>query len=87
MASKSHRIGPKKVDADDDVEAAQVEADAGDGEGLACDADGNVASDALARQAIAIGDGDTEVLAPLRDEPQATHGGSRDEVMRGARVK
>jgi hypothetical protein len=61
--------GLKKVDADDDVKAAQVEADAGDGEGLADDGDGIVASDALTRQAVAIGGGDAELLAPLPDEP------------------
>ena len=40
--------GPEKVDAQDEVEAAQVDADAGDGEVLVADDDGNMPRNALA---------------------------------------
>ena len=56
--------GPKVVDAEDEVKAAQVEADVCDGEVLGPDADGDVTGDALATQVIAVGDGDAELRPP-----------------------
>ena len=62
--------GPQEVDAEDEVEAAQVEAAACDGEVLSPDADGDVTGDALATQAIAVGDGDAELRPPVGGSPR-----------------
>ena len=62
--------GPQEVDAEDEVKAAQVKADACDGEVLGPDADGDVTGDALATQAIAVGDGDAELRPPVGGSPR-----------------
>jgi hypothetical protein len=66
---------PEEVDAEDDVETAQAEPDAGDVEGRAVDEDWHVTSDPLAREALAASDRNAKLLAPLWSEAQATHGG------------
>jgi hypothetical protein len=55
--------GSEVVDTEDEVEAAQIDAEAGDGEILQVDAYGDVASHALAGKAIPIGYHDTQVGA------------------------
>jgi hypothetical protein len=52
----------QKIDTEDEVEAAQVNADAVDGEVLAADEDGDLPSHALTGQVVTIGNGHAELL-------------------------
>jgi hypothetical protein len=54
----------QEVDAEDEVEAAQVDADTRDGVGRACDGDLHAPGDPGARQAVAVGHRDPELVAP-----------------------
>jgi hypothetical protein len=54
----------KEVDAEDEVEAAEREADAGDGEGRPADVDGHVACNAVTRHALAVGHRNVKLIAP-----------------------
>lgn len=46
-----------------------------------------MASDAPARQMVAVSDGDVELIAPCRGEPQPAYGRGPEEVMCGAYVE
>jgi hypothetical protein len=54
----------QEVDAEDEVEAAQVDADARDGVGRACDGDLHATGDPGARQAVVVGHRDPELVTP-----------------------
>ena len=79
--------GLQEVDAEDEVEAAQVEANACDGEVLGPDADGDVSGDALTTQVITVGDGDAELRPPDGRKPQAVHSCVQEEVVGGAGIE
>jgi hypothetical protein len=54
---------PKEVDAEDEIEAAQVDVDTSDGVVVAGDRDGHVASDLDAAKAVTVDHRDPELLA------------------------
>ena len=76
----------QEVDAEDEVVAAQVDADAVDGERLVADEDGNLPRHPLASKAVPVGDGDAELLRARRLECEAAHGVPGQEVVRRTRV-
>ena len=57
---------PQEVDAEDEVEAAQVNVGACDGEVLVADNDGHVSCEPMAAEAVAISDGDLQLLPACR---------------------
>jgi hypothetical protein len=77
----------QEVDAEDEVEAAECEADAGDGEGRPEDVDGHVACKAFTRHALAVGHRNAKLVAPLRSESKAPHGRALEERVGGAGVQ
>jgi len=77
----------QEVDAEDEVEAAEGEPHTRDGEGLATDEDGQITGDPLARQTLPVRDSDTEVVAAMRNNPQAAHDRNLEEGVCGAGVQ
>jgi hypothetical protein len=65
----------QEVDAEDEVEAAQVDADACDGVGRACNRVLHASGDPDARQAVAVGHGNPELVASQSRETEALQGG------------
>jgi hypothetical protein len=76
LAPEGHRQGvevpedgserPQKVDAKDEVEAAQVDAGARDDEVLVADGKGDVLDHPMAVEAVTVGHGHTEVIPACR---------------------
>jgi hypothetical protein len=79
--------GPQEVHVEDEVEAAQVDAGARDGEVLIANGEGHVLRQPMAAQAVAVGHGHAEIIAARWLEGETTHGGDGQEIMRGARVQ
>ena len=57
---------PQKVDAEDEVETAQVDAGTRDGEVLVAESNRNVPSEPIASEAVTISDGDPQLLPSRR---------------------
>jgi hypothetical protein len=77
----------EEVDAEDEVESAQVDVDAGDGVLVACDGDGHVARNPSAPKAIPIDHGDPQLVAAKRGEAESGHHGALQKIMGGAGVE
>jgi hypothetical protein len=75
-----------EVDTEDEVEAAQVDADTRDGVERVCNRDLHTLGDPDTWQAVTIGHGDPDLVASRRRETEALEGGPVDEVMRQAGV-
>jgi hypothetical protein len=60
----------QEVDAKDEVEATEVDADARDGVGRTCDGDLHTTSYPRARQAVTVGHRDLELVAPCHREAE-----------------
>jgi hypothetical protein len=58
------------VAAEDEVKTTEFEAHTSDEEVLTLDADGDITGDPLATQAVAVGDGDLELLPPPGERPR-----------------
>jgi hypothetical protein len=59
----------------------------GDGEKRPADGDGHIACDAFTRHALAVGDRNTKLVAPLRGETQEPHCRALEEGVGGAGVQ
>ena len=79
--------GPKEVDPDDEVEAAEVEADARDGERVSTDHHGHVARDALAGETVTVSNGNPQLLTASSSKAQTSHGSPLEVCVRGALIQ